>query len=270
MNPSSHPTRRAGFTLIELVVSMAVLTIMLTMVLQITNSARNAVKLTESKSNNDAIARRAFDRISRDLAQIVIRDDARIEFKSNPGNDQISFLTRAKGFTAAGDAGDRDVSLVSYSILYDATAGERLLRGSCGNLFAVASPAALKLDASLPFSAVSPDNLQLLSNNVIRFEVEYLIQGASGVTQEITAPATSQNLRGLVITLVTLDDWGRRAIKPDHLESLTANFTDAATGKQTLKTWSLKRDELAKSGIAGLPKDALQSIRCYQRTFMIQ
>lgn len=269
MNPSSHPTRRAGFTLIELIVSMAVLAIMLTMVLQITNSARNAVKLTESKSNNDAIARRAFDRISRDLAQIVIRDDARIEFKPNPGNDQISFLTRTKGFTAGGGAGDRDVSLVSYSILHDPTLGKKLLRGSSGNLFADAPAAALKLDASLPFPAVSPDNLQLLSNNVIRFEVEYLIQGGSGVTQEITAPATSQNLRGLVITLVTLDDWGRRAIKPDRLESLAANFTDAATGKHTLKTWSLKRDELAKSGIAGLPKDALQSIRCYQRTFLI-
>jgi prepilin-type N-terminal cleavage/methylation domain-containing protein len=269
MNPSSHPTRRAGFTLIELVVSMAVLTIMLTMVLQITNSARNAVKLTESKSNNDAIARRAFDRISRDLAQIVIRDDARFEFKSNPGNDQISFLTHTKGFTASGSAGDRDVSLVSYSILYDPTLGEKLLRGSSGNLFADTPAAALKLDASLPFPAVSPDNLQLLSNNVIRFEVEYVIQGGSGITQEITAPATSQNLRGLVITLVTLDDWGRRAIKPDRLESLAANFTDAATAKQTLKTWSLKRDELAKSGIAGLPKDALQSIRCYQRTFLI-
>ncbi len=270
MTPSPHPTRRAGFTLIELVVSMAVLTIMLTMVLQITDSTRNAVKLTESKSNNDAIARQAFDRISRDLAQIVIRDDARIEFKSNPGNDQIAFLTHTKGFAAGGSTGDRDVSLVSYSILYDATVGEKLLRGSSGNLFADAPAAALKLDASLPFPAVSQDNLQMLSNNVIRFEVEYLIQGVTGVTQEITAPATSQNLRGLVITLVTLDDWGRRAIKPDRLESLAANFTDAATGKHTLKTWNLKRDELAKSGIAGLPKAALQSIRCYQRTFLIQ
>jgi prepilin-type N-terminal cleavage/methylation domain-containing protein len=270
MNPSSHPTRRAGFTLIELVVSMAILTIMLTMVLQITNSARNAVKLTESKSNNDAIARRAFDRISRDLAQIVIRDDARIEFKSNPGNDQIAFLSRTKGFTASGGAGDRDVSLVSYSILYDPTLGDKLLRGSSGNLFADAPAAALKLNASLPFPVVSEDNLQMLSNNVIRFEVEYLIQGGSGVTQEITAPATSQNLRGLVVTLVTLDDWGRRAIKPDSLESLAANFKDATIGKRTLETWNLKRDELAKSSIAGLPKDALQSIRCYQRTFLIQ
>ena len=269
MNPSSHPTRLAGFTLIELIVSMAVLTIMLTMILQITNSTRNAVKLTESKSNNDAIARRAFDRISRDLAQIIIRDDARIEFKSNPGNDQISFLTRTKGFTASGGAGDRDVSLVSYSILYDPTVGEKLLRGTSGKLFAFDSADALKLNASLPFPAISPDNLQLLSNNVIRLEVEYLIQGGSGVTQEITAPATSQNLRGLVITLVTLDDWGRRAIKPYRMESIAVNFTDAALGKRTLKTWSLKRDELAKSGIAGLPKDALQSIHCYQRTFLI-
>ena len=48
-----------------------------------------------------------------------------------------------------------------------------------------------------------------------------------------------------------------------------AGFPDAARGENTLKIWSQKRDNLAQSGIPGLPKDVFQSIRCYQRTFLI-
>ena len=266
---SSNPSGRGGFTLIELMATMIILAIILIMAVQVTESARLATRLTESKSSNDAIARLTFERIHRDLAQMVVREDARIEFKSKAGNDAFAFLTRAKGFTDAGAEGQRDVSLVSYSLRHDATAGEKLLRGSCGHLFGEAAGASLKLDASLPFPAISTDNLQTLSTNVIRLEIEYLIQGDTGVTMETTAPATSENLRGLVITLATLDDRGRRAIKPDRLEDLVAGFPDAVRGENTLKIWSQKRDNLAKSGIPGLPKDVFQSIRCYQRTFLI-
>ena len=270
MNHSpSNPSGRGGFTLIELMATMVILTIILIMAVQVTESARLATRLAESKSSNDAIARRTFERIQRDLAQMIVREDARIEFKSKTGNDEFAFLTRTRSFTDAGAEGERDVSLVSYSLRHDAAAGEKLLRGSCGHLFGEAAGHALKLDASLPFPAISTDNLQTLTTHVIRLEIEYLIQGDTGVTMETTAPATSDHLRGLVITLATLDDRGRRAIKPDRLEDLVAGFPDAVRGGNTLKIWSQKRDNLAQSGIPGLPKDVFQSIRCYQRTFLI-
>jgi prepilin-type N-terminal cleavage/methylation domain-containing protein len=268
-HPSANRSRQRGFTLIELIVTMAILTIILTMALQVTESARNSIKLTESKSSNDAIARKTFDRINRDLSQMLVRKDVRIEFKPKSGNDEIAFLTQSKGFTASGDIGERGVSLVSYSLQHDPAVGEKLLRGSRGHLFTDTPGDALKLDADLPFPVIAPDNLQLLSNNIIRFEVEYLIQANTGVTLEVNPPVTSEKLRGLVITLVTLDDRGRRAIKPGTLESLAARFPDAVIAKNTLTTWSFNRDAFAKSGIPGLPKDVLQSIRCYQRTFLI-
>jgi prepilin-type N-terminal cleavage/methylation domain-containing protein len=266
---STNAFRRAGFTLIELIITMSILSIILVMALQVTESARNAIRLTASKSSNDAYARTAFDRINRDLSQMLVRKDARIEFKSMSGNDEIAFLTQSKGFTANGKIGERGVSLVTYSLLHDPAMGAKLLRGSLGHLFTNISSDALKLDENLPFPVIAPDNLQTLSNNVIRFEVEYLVLGDTGVTLDINPPITSEKLRGLVITLVTLDNRGRRAVKPGNLQSLAARFPDAAVGTNTLKIWSLKRDDFAKSGIPGLPKDVLQSIRCYQRTFLI-
>ncbi len=269
MNSSSKHRDPGGFTLFELVVTMAILSIILLLVLQVTETSRNAIRISEAKSNNDAFARRAFDQIGRDFSQLIVRDDARVEFKSMAGNDKIAFLANTRGLTTAADVGDRSVALVTYELIQDATLRQRLLRGSLGYKFADTAATALKLDASQNFPAISPNNLQSISNNLLRIEVEYLIRGTTGITREITPPATAENLRGLVISIVTLDDRSRRAVGVTRLPALAGKFTDAAISKNTLETWSKIRDDLAKSGYNGLPKEALQAIRCYQRTFLI-
>jgi prepilin-type N-terminal cleavage/methylation domain-containing protein len=267
---SSNPSGRSGFTLIELMVTMAILSIILIMAVQVTETARAASRLTESSSVNDAIARRTFDRIARDLSQMVVREDARIEFTSKLGNDEFAFITRTTGLTAGATVGDRGVSVVSYSLIHDADVGAKLVRGSRGHLFAGSGNDALNLNRDVPFPATPAANLHSLSNNVIRLEIEYLVESVSGViTRVVTAPTTSENLRGLVVTLVTLDDRALRAIKPARLAALAANFPDAST-EDTLKVWSDKRNTLAKSGISGMPKLVAQSIHAYQRTFLIQ
>ncbi len=253
----------------ELMVTMAILTIILGMALQVTESARVSIRVSEAKSINDGIARKAFDQISRDLSQMVVREDARIQFKSDPGNDKLAFLSHARGLTAGTDAGERVVSLVTYELADDTTVGKKLVRGSRGHQFDDTAGNALNLDPSKVFPAITPDNLQAISNNIIRLEAEYLVKGANTVTREVIAPLTSENLKGIIITLVTLDDRGRRAVRPDRVQALAAGFTDATVANNTLDTWSRIRDDLAKDKAAGYSKDALQSIRCYQRTILI-
>ncbi len=266
---SSRIDRGAGgFTLIELIVSMAILGIIVLMALQVIDMSRNAIRISAAKSNNDTIARRVFDQIGRDLSQMVLRDDARIEFNSKAGNDQIAFLVNKRGLSAAADVGDRPVSLISYELVHDAALGERLLRGSLGYKFADKVGDALKLDASQKFPAIPANNLQSVTNNIIRMEIEYLIRGNTGITREITAPATTQNLCGLVISIVTLDDRSLRVIEVARLPDIAGKFTDATSSKNTLETWSKIRDDLAASGLSGVPKASLRSIHCYQRTFL--
>ncbi len=279
MNPSSKGRRLAGITLIELLAAMSVLSVILLLALQVTNSARNSIRGAESKSANDAIARQVFNQIAADLSQIVIREDARIEFSSlngTPqvaGNDKMSFLARSRGLISLGGVGTRAVSLVTYSLTHSANEGEILQRGSIGNTFGSATGAALNLDASQPFPAVPADNVQAISGSVLRLEIEYLIQGAAGITRETTAPATSANLRGLVISLVVMNDRNRRAVGATFLPQLAAQFPDAlpdaAGGASTLANWASIRDSLARGGYGGLPREALQAIGCYQRTFLI-
>ena len=259
----------SGFTLIELMVTMAILTIILGMALQVTESARVSIRVSEAKSINDGIARKAFDQISRDISQMVVREDARIEFKSEPGNDKLAFLTNARGLTAGTEVGERLVSLVTYELADDSALDSKLLRGSRGHRFDDTASDALSLDPSRIFPTITPDNLQAISNNIIRLETEYLVEEGGTITREIAAPLTSEKLKGIIITLVTLDDRGRRAVRPDRVKTLAAEFTDATASANTLAAWSKIRDDLANQKPPAFSKDALQSIRCYQRTFLI-
>ncbi len=275
-----------GFTLIELIVTMSILSVILLMALQVTESTRRSIRVSEAKSINDAIARRAFDQISRDFAQMVVRDDARIEFKSNSGNDTFQFYTNTRGLTTGGNVAERGVTLVSYTTPYDNERGYELTRGTLGHDFNQVAGSALNLnfDPNNPnnnntFPTISASNLQSLSNNIFRFEVQYLYEDPAAasnpqITREIREPNSTTNfaqktLRGVTITLATLDDRSRRAVQISRLETLANLFPDATANADTLATWTTERDRLALVGADSLPKDALQSIRCYQRTFLI-
>jgi prepilin-type N-terminal cleavage/methylation domain-containing protein len=269
MRPPRKSSGPAGFTLIELIVTISILSVILLMALQVTNSTRDAIRVSESKSVNDAIARRAFNQISRDLDQIVVRDDARIEFETRSGNDELSFLTHNRGITAATDPGARPVSLVTYSLVSDPSEGELLQRGSLGHQYDDAAGEALSLDPEAAFPAIPSANLQTVSNNIFRIEIEFLVEDSDKIERETTAPDTLENLRGIIVTIATLDDRGQRAVRIQRLPDIADKFADASPSKDTLETWSKTRDELAASGLAGYPRDALQSIRCYQRTFLL-
>lgn len=259
-----HPSRvRAGFTLIELLVTISLLSVVLLLATQVVQSARTSIRLSESRSNADAVARRVFSQVDQDLSGILIRPDARIEFETRAGDDRIAFLTARRGYSTGG-VGERGVSLVGY--LHD---GKDLLRGSRGHQFNDTAANALNLEPSAAFPAITTDNQQSLSGQVLRFEVEYLIKGANGVTIETNAPKTSESLRGLIVSLVALDPLGMRTLDDSRRRALAGEFADATAGGGTLERWNDRRDQLGRDGLPGIPRDVLQSIRCYQRTFLV-
>lgn len=263
MNATFPSRDRAGFTLIELLVTISLLSVVLLLATQVVQSARSSIRSSESRSNADAIARRVFSQIDQDLSAIVIRPDARIEFETRSGDDRIAFLTTRRGLSANG-VGERGVSLVSY--LHD---GKDLLRGSRGHQFDDAAANALNLEPYTAFPAIPSGDQQSLSGQILRFEVEYLIKGTNTVTIETTAPKTSENLRGIIISLVALDPLGLRALDDARRRTLAAEFADAPSGGGTLGRWNDRRDQLSRSGVPGIPRDVVQSIRCYQRTFLV-
>jgi prepilin-type N-terminal cleavage/methylation domain-containing protein len=267
MKPSPRTSSQAaGFTLVELLVTMAILSVILTMAFQVTESSRKAIRLSESRSSNDAIAREVFDRINRDISQMIVRKDARLELNSinNNRNDNFAFFTLNKGINSGGAVGTRNVSLVRYQIL-----NTTIVRGSNGHSTGANT---LNLISTLQHPNTPGGSLHTLSNNVLRMEVEYLVENPAAtpptITKTVTAPAhgAKGNLRGLIITIATADVKALSAIKTANHTTVANSFVDATATANTQDVWSARRNSLA---IPGVPPDALKSIRIYQRTFLL-
>lgn len=259
---------RNGFTLLELIVAMVIFSIILVMALQLASSAMNSVRISESRAFNNSVARRTFALLNSDISQMIVRDDARIEFESVEGNDKLAFLNTNRGLIAA-DPGERPASLVTYAIASDPEKGTQLLRGTRGHDYSDTGSNVLVLDSEKPFPAVSPDSIDPISNNVLRMEVEYLLEENGELVKKTVPPVKLVELRGLVVSLVTMDERTRRAISGSRQKSVADEFGDAVATKDTLEAWIETRNSLADSGPGGIPKDALKNIGCYQRTFLI-
>ncbi|XHR27171.1 MAG: type II secretion system protein J [Chthoniobacteraceae bacterium] len=130
-----------AFSLVELMVSVSVLTLIVMMVSQLVNSATvttiNSTKLIDT----DSQARLIFSRMAEDFAAMFNRPDLNYYFHSRSGgNDELYFFSQVTGYVAEQDpAGTSDssintASLVGYRV-NDTVAGsnraelERLGRG---------------------------------------------------------------------------------------------------------------------------------------------
>jgi len=136
MKPFPMATRQRhghGFTLAELLVSIAVVTIIVLMVAQLMSNAAATARTGNKHIDIDTQARVVLDRMAVDFAKILKRTDvdyyvkAPIGYKNpkshgnglklktgEPGNDQIAFFSEVLGYYPAGS--QSPVSLVAYRI----------------------------------------------------------------------------------------------------------------------------------------------------------
>src|SRR5438552_3595728 len=113
-----------GFTLAELLVTMAVLALLVVFATSLVNSAATITTLSNKRMDSDSQARQLLDRIAVDFAQIVKRDDVDLFAKGTVppksaggamlGNDQISFYSAVPGYYPSGS--QSPLSLVGYRI----------------------------------------------------------------------------------------------------------------------------------------------------------
>lgn len=123
-SPARRTTARAGFTLVELLVSALVLAIIILLVGELFSSAALVTGIKKKHMDADAQARAVFDRMAIDFGQMVRRPDVDYFLKDalNPqkgsgggGNDQLAFFSQVPGYTQAAGT-RRTVSVVGYRI----------------------------------------------------------------------------------------------------------------------------------------------------------
>src|SRR4029079_19396696 len=97
-----------AFTLVELMVTMAVLALLVLFVSSLVNSAATITTLGNKRMDADTQARQLLDRMAVDFSQMVKRDDVDFFAKGTvaprtgggtmPGNDQIAFYSAVSGY----------------------------------------------------------------------------------------------------------------------------------------------------------------------------
>jgi type II secretory pathway component PulJ len=296
----------SAFTLAEMLVSIAVLTLVILLVTRLLNSAATITTIGNKHMNTDNQARPVLDRMAEDFAQIVKRSDVDY-FLKQPGNtqagpnantsqsDQIAFYSQVEGYYPT--SSQSHVSLVGYRINSTTNKLERLGKAlpwngdSGSNTPVVFLPVKLTDNWSFVTSTSaydSPSSYEVIGPQVFRFEYYYEVQDS---TQ--SAATTTQSIGG---TLSNTPWITPPAFPTDHtnlgvngLADVTAIVVTIAaidpksrvlvTDQQLQNLATQMEDSPGAAGMqaqwqtavnaAAIPKAAAAGIHIYQRSFTI-
>ena len=153
------PARLAGFTLIEIMVAVAVLVILILFVAQLTNSATAITRLGTKHMDADTQARSVLDRLGFDIGRMIRRNDLDYYIKGpasytghgnghgwgkkltggQQGSDQCAFFASVPGYYPQ-SSGQGPISLVAYRVNQNSASAtapylqlERLAKGLLWN-----------------------------------------------------------------------------------------------------------------------------------------
>ena len=303
MNLSSHENpsgnRGGAFTIVELMVSIAVLILLLLLVTQLINSAASVTTGGNKRMDADSQARLVFDRMAVDFSKIVNRTDVDYYLNKTTGNDQMAFYSQATGYYPSGLSNSTpksNVSLVGYRINGDNQL-ERLGKGLIWNGVTSSTSGASGLSSSdmpivfLPRTLVgtwpniagngSDPDYQVIGEQVFRMELCFLLKSftdlggnsqpailsetAWDTRQGHTAADGLADVSAVVVTIAVLDTTSRNIVKPAELNTAAAKFADFDGVMAPAKAWQATVD----GGDLGLPQAAASQVRIYQRYFYL-
>lgn len=293
-----------AFTLLEMLVAVAVLALLVVLVAQVLDVVTISVSRSEKKSTAEIEARSLFSRMGADLRQAVLRRDldfsafkhdgfrAPAEFGGanfaanlQPGNDRLAFYAQTPGATAGSLAGTKrsSFSVVGYSLgLEDGV--PHLQRAALGLAWepeaGVGSLVYLPgtLDTAFPNLFSDPALARTAAEDVFRLEISYLLRSrpAGGNPFAITPwsgslaaddqwPNGLSDVYAIVVTIAVLD--GRSRQLAGDLAAVTALLPDARDAEDPAPVWRGIVADADFATRAHLPPAAAAAVRVYQQTF---
>lgn len=279
-----------AFTIVELLVSMALLILLLITASQIVNTAARVTTDSGRRMDADNEARLVLDRIGFDLTAMVKREDvdyvARKRGTGSVGeNDELFFFCEKPGYFDDSNANlNSGLSLAGYRV--NATAGryenklERLSRGLVWSDPAGQNPNQMvflpqRIESNAAWNAnlgpTSTAFYQVLGDQTFRFEFTFLMKPDS--TNPGTdafnpnAPALITDVAALVVAIAVLDPQSRVIV--EDYSNLIRALPNAEPGKDILTPWSAAVSAPDFAGNAGLPRTAASAVRIYQRIFYL-
>ena len=297
MNRAPQPRRRLrssrlGFTLVELMVAMAVLSLLLLLFSQMASSLTSTSDAQRQRADNFSTARVVLGRLDVDLEGLVRRSDLPL-FPVSGGESVLGFMTLTPGILRAGDSAiPRAISYVEYD-----------RESAAPNPPATVSPdhidrSDLAYDwtpSSLPpfgtTGVPSATVARMIAKGIFGFQYVFLNQTSTttatgtstSVTKSITfvnAPTsnssngttTTTQTTAISVSLLVMDDSSMNQLSPSQITSLITAFTVSPgdltdSTKEPSTVWQASIQTLLASG--AYPKKSLQSLRWFERTYIL-
>jgi len=264
---NAAPSIRGGFSLLEMLVAVTVLSILVAILSQIILVTGKAIGVNARRLDGAGQARVFFGRLEADLASRPRRSDLRMAFAKSPGNDSLRFYSGVPGY-----GGTRNVTLVGYRV-QEAAQGRlyQLERGASGSGWTSADLQPAFLSA---LSGPAESDYEVLSPGIFRLEVSFLPRSSvssssssssSSVAPSVSAASDYSDVGALLVAVAVLDAKSRLLLTDAQVAALSRLLPDSAAGAEPLATWSAV---VAGPDFApGLPRLAIQGVRLYQRTF---
>jgi len=279
--------RNCAFTIVELLVSVAVLVVLVLLVSRLFSSAATITTSGNKRMDADAQLRPLFDRMAVDFAQMVKRSDVDYYLKSpanaQAGNDQIAFYSTVTGYYPSSGS-QSPISVVSYRI--NSTSGstsfnklDRMSKGLVWNGVSMTDTPIvfLPLTISSTWPAATNGNsdsdYELIGPYVFRFEYSYLLKnGNVSITPWDTSAGHSsvtgmQDVAAISVCIAAIDPKSRVLISDSQLTTLAGRLPDFATSMRPgdlLKQW-----QTALDGTTDMSRPAISAVRIYERYFYL-
>ena len=274
-----HERSERGFTLVEILVAVAVLTVIVLTVTSLFHSAALLASTDSRRFDADAHARSVLDRFGIDLAKLLEREDLDYYLKDpsapQTGNDQLAFFCELPGYYPSSGS-QSSVSLVAYRI-NAVSQLERMGKGLVWNgVSSVNAPLVflpVKITDLWPAStnASADTDYEVVGAQAFRFEYYYILK--SGVLSSTpwdtaaghTAVAGFQDVAAVGVAIATIDPKSRTLLSNVQLTALSGTLPDFQDGQQPgdlADEWQNVLD-----GTSDVPRVAISAVRIYQRYF---
>jgi prepilin-type N-terminal cleavage/methylation domain len=268
----------AAFTLAELLVSIAVLTVLLLIASRMINSAANIATIGYRRMDAESQVRPVFERMAGDFAQMIKRTDVDYYVKSDVnnelGNDRLAFFGNSPGYYPSSGS-QSPVSLISYRINTSSSSSSfnRMERMSKGLVWTGVSPIntpvlfglqAIVTNWPAATDSSLPDfDYELIGPQIFRFEYFYLLK--TGLISDNPGAQGMQDVSAISVVVAAIDEKSRLLLSEPQVTTLIGRLKDFDRSKSRsdlAASWQSTLDETRD-----MPRTILSGVRIYQRYF---
>jgi Tfp pilus assembly protein PilE len=276
-----------GFTITELLVSVAVLVVLVLLVGRLFNSATIVTTSGNKRMDADAQLSPLFGRMAVDFSQMIKRSDVDYYLKSSAstqsGNDQLAFYSAVAGYYPSSGS-QSSISVVGYRInsIPGSTSFNKLERMSKGLVWNGVSttdtpvaflPSTISTAWPAATNGNSDSDYETVGRYVFRFEYYYLLKSGdlSETPWDTSAGHASvsgmQDVAAVAVSIAIIDPKSRVLVSNAQLTTLGESLPDFSSSMKPgdlLNHW-----QAALDGTTAIARPAISAVRIHERYFYL-